>query len=65
MANITPDYMQGNRSGKDNYCPVSILANLSKVFERCMCKKISTFLRISFLSNNVGLGKNIVFNTTY
>ena len=48
MANTTPDYMQGNRSGKDNYCPVSILANLSKVFERCMCKQISTFLRISF-----------------
>ena len=43
MANVTPVYKKGNRSEKDNYRPVSILPNLSKIFERCLCKQISTF----------------------
>ena len=43
MANVTPVYKKGNRSGKDNYRPVSILPNLSNIFERCLCKQTSTF----------------------
>ena len=43
IANVTPVYRKGNRSNKDNYRPVSILPNLSKTFERCLCKQISTF----------------------
>ena len=43
MANVTPVYKKGNRSEKGNYRPVSILPNLSKIFERCLCKQISTF----------------------
>ena len=35
---------KGNRPDKDNYRPVSILLNLSKFFERCWCKQISTFV---------------------
>ena len=54
-----------NRSGKDNYLPVSILPNMSKMFERCLCKKNSTSFEISFLSINPDLGKNIVLNTVY
>ena len=36
LANVTPVYKKGNRSEKGNYRPVSILPNISKVFERCM-----------------------------
>ena len=32
-ANVTPVHKNGNCSEKDNYRPVSILPNLSKVFE--------------------------------
>ena len=65
MANVTPAYKKWNRSDKDNYRPVCILPNLSKIFERCLCKQISTFLKISFLNIIAGLGKNIVLNTAY
>ena len=43
MTNVTPVYKKGNRSDKDNYRRVSILPNLSNIFERCFCKQISTF----------------------
>ena len=43
MANVTTVYRKGNRSDKNNYRPVSILPNLSKVFERCLGKQIFTF----------------------
>ena len=59
MANVTPVYKKENRSDEDKYHRVSILPNLSKNFETCLCKPISTFLRISFLSNNVGLGRTL------
>ena len=36
LANVTPVYKISNRSEKGNYRPVSILPNISKVFERCM-----------------------------
>ena len=39
LANVTPVHKKGNRSEKDNYRPVSILPNLSKVFERCFITK--------------------------
>ena len=38
MANVTPVYKKGNSSDKDNYRPVSVLPNLSKIFERFLSK---------------------------
>ena len=35
-ANITPMFKKNDRTDKTNYRPVSILPNLSKVFERCI-----------------------------
>ena len=43
MTNVIPVCKKGNRSDKDNYPPVSILSNLSNIFQRCLCKHISTF----------------------
>ena len=43
LANVTPVHKKGNRSEKDNYRPVSILPNLSKVFERCIYNQIARF----------------------
>ena len=44
LANVTPVYKKGNQSEKGNYRPVSILPNISKVFERCIYKQMSQFL---------------------
>ena len=43
MENVTPVYKKGNRSNKDNDLPISILPNLSKIFDKCLCKQISTY----------------------
>ena len=44
VANVTPVYKKGNGSEKGNYRFVSILANISKVFERRVYKQMSQFL---------------------
>ena len=43
IPNVTPVHKKGNRSEKDNNRPVSILPNLSKVFERCIYNQIAQF----------------------
>ena len=40
LANVTPVHKKGSQYEKGNYRPVSILSNLSKVFERCIYKQI-------------------------
>ena len=42
-ANITPVFKKNDRTDKSNYRPVSILPNLSKVFERCIYKQLSAY----------------------
>ena len=49
LANITPVFKKGDRNSKENYRPVSILSNISKIFERCMFRQISSFMD-SYLS---------------
>ena len=41
LANISPVYKKGSKNSKENYRPVSILPNISKVYERCLFKPIS------------------------
>ena len=48
-ANITPVFKKGDRNSKDNYRPVSLLPNLSKIFERCMFRQLYNFM-LEFLS---------------
>ena len=43
LADITPVFKKGNRTKKENYRPISILSNLSKVFERCLYNRLSVF----------------------
>ena len=43
LANVTPVHKKGNRSEKGNCRPVSILPNLSKVFERYIHNQIDQF----------------------
>ena len=42
-ANITPVFKKGHRNSETNYRPVSILPNLSKIYERCLYKQLSKF----------------------
>ena len=57
LANVTPVHKKGNRSEKNNYQPVSILPNLSKVFERCIYNQIAQFFDKILSKHQCGLRK--------
>ena len=42
-ANVTPVFKKDSRTDKTNYRPVSILPNLSKVYERLIYNQLSNF----------------------
>ena len=42
-ADITPVFKKGTKTSKDNFRPVSILSNISKIYERLMFKQISEY----------------------
>ena len=58
LPDVTPVYKKGNRSVKDNYRPVSILPNLSKVFERCLYKQMSPYFDNILSKYQCGFRKN-------
>ena len=44
LADVTPVYKKKNsKNSKDNYRPVSILSNISKIYERCIYDQIQLF----------------------
>ena len=54
---IPPAYKKNYRNNKANYCPVSILPNLSKVFENILYKQISEFFNKIFSKYQTGFRK--------
>ena len=48
-AEVTPIFKKGLRSQVDNYRPVSILPNVSKLFERPLFEQISFFFLINYV----------------
>ena len=57
QANITPVFKKGERYSKDNYRPVSILPNMSKIFERCMFRQINEYMDVFLSKHRCGFGK--------
>ena len=43
LADITPVYKKDSRYEKSNYRPISVLPNLSKIFENVLYDQISSF----------------------
>ena len=52
QANVVPVFKKGERYSKDNYRPVSILPNMSKIFERCMFPQINEYMDV-FIKTSV------------
>ena len=53
-ANITPIFKRGDRNSKDNYRPVSMLPNMSKIFEQCIFVNY-TVLCLNYCQNTSAL----------
>ena len=63
-ADITPAHKKDSKSEKNNYRPVSILPNISKVYERLCLNKCQNSLKVLFSLNiNVDLGRVLVLST--
>ena len=43
LADVTPVYKNKSKNSKDNFRPVSILSNISKIYERCLYDQIQVF----------------------
>ena len=56
-ADITPLYKKGKKNDKGNYRPVSILPNLSKIFEKYMLEEVSPFFENIFSKYQCGFRK--------
>ena len=57
LVNISLAFKKGDRSFKENYRPVSILSNISKIFERCMFPQISRFVDSYLTKKQCGFRK--------
>ena len=52
LAVVIPLFKKGDRSNKQNYRPISLLSSISKVFEKCIKKRMLEFLlKNSFFSS--------------
>ena len=43
VANVTPAFKKKFKTSKDNYRPISILPNISKIYERCLYNQMQTY----------------------
>ena len=57
QANITPMFKKGERDCKNDYRPVSILINVSKMFEIIISRQISNYTDFFFLKYQCGFRK--------
>ena len=56
ITNVIPIHKKGDKLDCNNYRPISLLSNISKIFEKCMHTRSTNFLRITsscFLINLV------------
>ena len=57
LADVTPVYKNKSKNPKDNYRPVSILCNISKIYERCLYDQIQVFFDSTLSKYQCGFGR--------
>ena len=56
-ADVIPVYKKKSKLSKENYRPISILPNISKVYERCLYDQISKYFETRFSKFQCGFRK--------
>ena len=59
LAHITPAFKKGSKNSKENYRSISILPNISKIYERFMYKQMSDYLGNFFSKFQCGFRQGI------
>ena len=54
LANVTPVYKKDTKNSKENYRPVIILPNISKIYERCLFQLTSNYFENVFSTFHCG-----------
>ena len=56
IANVIPIHKKGDKLDCNNYRPISLLSNISKIFEKCMHTRLTNFLQVNkfFFSHQFG-----------
>ena len=49
ITNVIPIHKKGDKLDCNNYRPISLLSNISKIYEKCMRTHLTNFLRINNL----------------
>ena len=50
-AEVRPIYKKDGRTEKSNYRPISVLSNVSKIYERCIYERIYSYFDKIFSKN--------------
>ena len=59
LANITRVYKKDSKNSKENYRPVSIFPNISKIYGRCLFKPISNYFENIFSKFQCGFRQGL------
>ena len=59
IAEVTPVYKKANSFEKDSYGPISILSNISKIFERIMHNQMNNFFINKLFKCQCGFRKGL------
>ena len=59
LAHITPAFKKGSKNSEENYRPISILPNISKIYERCIYKQVSDYLGNFFSKFQCGFHQGV------
>ena len=65
LARITPVFMKGSRFDKNNYRPISVLSNFSKLFEKAMYHRLYSYLEELEILYPLQFGFREKFSTTH
>jgi hypothetical protein len=65
IAKIVPIFKSGDPLLVDNYRPISLLSNFSKVLEKIMCNRLTKFLNSNNILSNSQYGFRRKHNTTH
>ena len=65
LANVCPIFKKNDKSLCENYRPISLLSNLSKLFERAMHNRIYKFLEISDVLYDLQFGFRKRYSTNH
>ena len=58
-AAVRPVYKKDGRTEKSNYRPISVLSNVSKIYERCLYEQMYSYFDKIFSKNQCGFRKGL------